>query len=338
MTEYCPICKRELIKAPLCKDTYSIIDCETCGKYIYPHSTAAWIGYVHPFEKDNLKMFLFHNKNDHGLAFIGTEDSYSTYIKNNPNSASYLVSLERVHDWYPQTFAQRIDYILMCLGKHSHYVGEMVNFRFEDFCWLLFIHGERKDNCYIQDELWTQINYFCKYFKDKDYANIILQSNAITNKKEDFHADCQLLTTGWSRVEEINRKNLNNKKAFVAMKFGSETESLREAIKKGIRAAGYEPVIMNEVEHNKQIVPEMLYQIRNSKFVIAELSHHNNGAYYEAGYAFGVGKEVIHICSEKALTDDLHFDVKQVNTITYKDDNLEELSEKIKHRIIATIV
>ena len=55
------------------------------------------------------------------------------------------------------------------------------------------------------------------------------------------------------------------------------------------------------------------------------------------GNAFGVGKEVIHICSEKALTDDLHFDVKQINTITYKDDNLEELSEKIKHRIIATI-
>lgn len=336
MTEYCLICKRELIKDPVYKDTYSIIDCETCGKYIYPHSTAAWIGNVHPFEKDNLKIFLFHN-NGRRPAFIGTEESYSKYIESNPSSASYLVTLEKVHDWYPQTFAQRIDYILMCLGKHSHYVGEMVDFRFEEFCRLLFIHDERKDiNC-LREELWTQIDYFCKYLKDKDYAYICPRTNCSTNKKEDFHADCQLLTTGWSRVEEINRKNLNNKKAFVAMKFSSETESLREAIKKGIRAAGYEPVIMNEVEHNKQIVPEMLYQIRNSKFVIAELSHHNNGAYYEAGYAFGVGKEVIHICSEKALTDDLHFDVKQVNTITYKDDNLEELSEKIKHRIIATI-
>lgn len=301
-----------------------------------PHSTAAWIGNVHPFEKDNLKIFLFHN-NGRRSAFIGTEESYSKYIESNHSSASYLVTLEKVYDWYPQTFAQRIDYILMCLGKHSHYVGEMVDFRFEEFCRLLFIHDERKDiNC-LREELWTQIDYFCKYLKDKDYAYICPRTNCSTNKKEDFHADCQLLTTGWSRVEEINRKNLNNKKAFVAMKFGSETESLREAIKKGIRAAGYEPVIMNEVEHNKQIVPEMLYQIRNSKFVIAELSHHNNGAYYEAGYAFGVGKEVIHICSEKALTDDLHFDVKQVNTITYKDDNIEELSEKIKHRIIATI-
>ena len=326
MNEHCSICKQELIDDPYYNDNITIVNCPLCGKYMYPLSTEELLGKLTPLEKDNLKIFLFHN-NGRRPAFIGTDESYSKYIESNPSRASSLVTLEKVHDWYPQTFAQRIDYMLMSLGQHSHYVGEMVDFRFD----------ERKDINYLREELWTQIDYFCKYLKNKDYANICPRTNCSTNKKEDFHADCQLLTTGWSRIEEINRKNLNNKKAFVAMKFGSETESLREAIKDGIRAAGYEPVIMNEVEHNKQIVPEMLYQIRNSKFVIAELSHHNNGAYYEAGYAFGVGKEVIHICSEKALTDDLHFDVKQVNTITYKDDNLEELSEKIKHRIIATI-
>lgn len=336
MNEHCSICKQELIDDPYYNDNITIVNCPLCGKYMYPLSTEELLGKLTPLEKDNLKIFLFHN-NGRRPAFIGTDESYSKYIESNPSRASSLVTLEKVHDWYPQTFAQRIDYILMCLGKHSHYVGEIVKFRFDDFCRLLFIHDERKDYSHMQKELWTQIEYFCKYFKDKDYAIICPSTNGTTNKKDDFRADCQLLTTGWSRIEEINRKNINNKKAFIAMKFGPETEPLREAIKDGIKAAGYEPVIMNEVEHNKQIVPEMLYQIRNSKFVIAELSHHNNGAYYEAGYAFGVGKEVIHICSEKALTDDLHFDVKQVNTITYKDDNLEELSEKIKHRIIATI-
>ena len=74
---------------------------------------------------------------------------------------------------------------------------------------------------------------------------------------------------------------------------------------------------------------------KNSKFVIAELSHHNNGAYYEAGYALGLGKEVIHICSESELKSGLHFDVAQVNTITYKDVN--EIPEKLKKRIHATI-
>lgn len=119
------------------------------------------------------------------------------------------------------------------------------------------------------------------------------------------------------------------------MQFGVETEELRKKIKESIQEAGYEPVIMDEVEHNHQIVPEMLYQIRNSKFVIAELSHHNNGAYYEAGYALGLGKEVIHICKESELKNGLHFDVAQVNTIVY--ETIDDLPDKIVKRIKATI-
>ena len=92
---------------------------------------------------------------------------------------------------------------------------------------------------------------------------------------------------------------------------------------------------MGEIQHNHQIVPEMLYEIKNSRFVVAELSQHNNGAYYEAGYALGLGKEVIHICSEKELKSKLHFDVAQINTITYKDVN--EIADKLKKRIQVTI-
>lgn len=144
-----------------------------------------------------------------------------------------------------------------------------------------------------------------------------------------------LSAKAWERIYELQKTQSNNKNVFVAMKFGKETEELREKLKEGIREAGYEPIIMDEVEHNHQIVPEMLYQIKNSKFIIAELSHHNNGAYYEAGYALGLGKEVLHICKKSELTSGLHFDVAQVNTIVY--DDIEELPAKIVKRIKATI-
>ena len=121
------------------------------------------------------------------------------------------------------------------------------------------------------------------------------------------------------------------------MKFGDKTMELRKTLKQAISEAGYLPVLIDEVQYNGQIVPEMLYQIRESRFVIAELSHHNNGAYYEAGYALGIGKEVIHICEEKSMGSKLHFDVKQVNTITYKADDLDGLKERLIKRIQATI-
>ncbi len=117
------------------------------------------------------------------------------------------------------------------------------------------------------------------------------------------------------------------------MKFGAETKELREKIKEGLQ--GFNVRIMDEIEHNHQIVPEMLYEIRNSRFVIAELSHHNNGAYYEAGYALGLGKEVIHICRRTEEKNELHFDVAQINTIFY--DSIDEIPEKLRNRIKATI-
>ncbi len=117
------------------------------------------------------------------------------------------------------------------------------------------------------------------------------------------------------------------------MKFGDETINLRKKLKEGIESAGFHARIMDEIEHNQQIVPEMLYEIRNSRYVIAELSHHNNGAYYEAGYALGNGKEAIHICQNEELKKGVHFDVAPINMITY--DSIDELPEKIKKRIQA---
>ena len=56
---------------------------------------------------------------------------------------------------------------------------------------------------------------------------------------------------------------------------------LREAIKLGIRDAGYNPILIDEVEHNELITPELLSHIRNSRFVVVDLTHQNNGAYFE---------------------------------------------------------
>ena len=143
-------------------------------------------------------------------------------------------------------------------------------------------------------------------------------------------------TKGLERIDLLQKGNSNSKTAFVAMSFASEMKTIREAIRSAIESAGYIPRIMDEIEHNHQIVPEMLYEIRQSKFTIAELTGHNNGAYFEAGYALGLGKEVIQICRKDAFGTDGHFDVKQVNTIQWED--IEHLKKALINRINATII
>ena len=66
--------------------------------------------------------------------------------------------------------------------------------------------------------------------------------------------------------------------------------------------------------------------------MIADLTHQNNGAYFEEGYAMGLGKPVIQLCKKNV---DLHFDIAQKNNIIW--DNESDIPLRLKNRIIATI-
>ena len=119
---------------------------------------------------------------------------------------------------------------------------------------------------------------------------------------------------------------------MVAMEFGNNTKLLREAIRQGITDAGYLAVFIDEVQHNDFITPELLKYIKNSKFIVVDLSDRNNGAYFEEGYAMGLGKQVIQLCRCDVK---LHFDIAQKNTIMWEKE--DDIPEKFKNRIIATI-
>jgi nucleoside 2-deoxyribosyltransferase len=65
----------------------------------------------------------------------------------------------------------------------------------------------------------------------------------------------------------------------------------------------------------------MRQQIRDCAFVIADLTHKNNGAYWEAGYAEGLGKPVIYTCNEDIFQNDgTHFDTNHCTTLMWNND------------------
>lgn len=116
------------------------------------------------------------------------------------------------------------------------------------------------------------------------------------------------------------------------MKFGDDTKPLREAIRKGVHDAKYIAIFIDEVQHNDFITPELLKYIRDSKFVVVDLTHKNNGAYFEEGYAMGLGKPVIQLCKQGV---ELHFDMAQKNTIMWTAE--DDIPLLLYNRIKATI-
>ena len=145
---------------------------------------------------------------------------------------------------------------------------------------------------------------------------------------------------GWERIDELRHKENGIKQGFIAMSFDNMAASICNAFKKAIDAAGYAFYISKEEEHNNQVVPEMLFEIQRSKFMVVDVTYPNYGAYYEAGYAQALGKQVI-ICCRKAEHESLvkskrpHFDIAQKQIIVW--ETKEELVKKLKRRIEATV-
>lgn len=70
--------------------------------------------------------------------------------------------------------------------------------------------------------------------------------------------------------------------------------------------------------------------IRRSELVIADLTHGNNGAYWEAGFAEGCGIPVIYICEERAFNlQSTHFDTNHLTTVMWSWDQLDDFEVRL---------
>ena len=116
------------------------------------------------------------------------------------------------------------------------------------------------------------------------------------------------------------------------MKFGNPLldSFVREVIKLATKEIGYDLVDMRDVARAGVIDNLMRTQIRDSAFVIADLTHDNLGAYWEAGYAEGLGKPVIYICEKKKFDEkSTHFDTNHCTTIPWSKDEPEQFSKEL---------
>jgi hypothetical protein len=144
---------------------------------------------------------------------------------------------------------------------------------------------------------------------------------------------------GWSLINRLNTSPVNSKQGFVAMPFADRFLPLfNDALYPGIFNAGYEPVRIDRHEHNNRIDDEIIAGIRRSRFVVADLSMHRGGIYFEAGYALGLGLPVVWTVERTALdNNEVHFDNRQYNFLVWEEGKYDDLARRLTNRIEATI-
>jgi nucleoside 2-deoxyribosyltransferase len=143
----------------------------------------------------------------------------------------------------------------------------------------------------------------------------------------------KITVAGWIEINNM-LKRTDSKNVFVAMMFNDDTNEAWKCIQKAVSELGFNPIRIDKVEFNDEINGQILLNIRQSAFVIADITGHRNGVYFEAGFAMGLKKEVIFACSE-AEFEKKHFDVSHYNIIKWKGE--QDLYEKLKDRIQGTM-
>jgi hypothetical protein len=299
--ERCPICKwggNDVTHQP--DESITWVDCPRCGRFALD---AAWL-------HDAAGGTLAANFDARQTAVLG----YAIH-KSNPQKTwdqdSIRKALER--DYLPSV-AEQAENLIFYLGCEQQSAGDRIELLYLK---VLFLVGATEPH----DILFL--------------VRGLIEENMLVGKLSSQSANIVLTIKGWERFAQLSRGVEASNQGFMAMPFGYEylTRAFYEHWKPASDQAGMPLQRLDENPKAGSISNRMMVEIRRSKYLVAELTHNNPGAYWEAGFAEGLGKPVIYLCEQSFFDDPkngVHFDVSQRQGVIWDADNMREAVEQLK--------
>ncbi len=114
----------------------------------------------------------------------------------------------------------------------------------------------------------------------------------------------KITAKGYQRLRELKRPGRDSRLCFIAMWFRPEMNDVYENaikpaiefIEEGEMEPRFHAVKIDNVEHVNDINDEIIATIRRSRFMVCDLTGYRGGVYFEAGFAYGLGLDIIYTC------------------------------------------
>lgn len=307
----CPVCGTALLKEEDRDDRF-FIDCPTCGPYSLSGSAMRMLEWQLRLRPDARALV------GHVLYKMAAKEQWAMM------SSDVLTAV--VRDSSLPGPQEQLDNLVIWLGENQKNKGEGIRYSrriqaatggldFSEMCFIVQCASERG---LIRPVTFQQFS----------------------DGTRDWDTPLQLSFDGWRYLEELRKGKASSRLAFMAMQFGDEQLDAvyREHFKLAVASTGFELKRLDEGQPAGLIDDRLRVEIRQSRFLIADLSHHNKGAYWEAGYAEGLGKPVIYTCRKDAFnTEGTHFDTNHHLTVMWDPEYVGEAVEKLKATIRATL-
>lgn len=150
----------------------------------------------------------------------------------------------------------------------------------------------------------------------------------------------RLTFKGWERFHELTRAKVDSRRAFMAMPFGNELvrRAYRECFQPAVTQTGFRLETVDEQPQAGSIPDRIRVEVRRARFAVADLTDANSGAYWEAGFAEGLGRPVIYTCNRTYFDKcGIHFDTKHLHTIMWDENDFGAAAKQLKDTIRATL-
>ncbi|MCH8077412.1 MAG: hypothetical protein IIC64_16535 [SAR324 cluster bacterium] len=161
-------------------------------------------------------------------------------------------------------------------------------------------------------------------------------------QNQDSRGKYRVRMAGWDRVTELRRGAIESRQAFMAMKYGDSLldRILEEVFRPAVEQTGFSLKRLDDDPRAGLIDDRLSLELGLSRFLLADMTHGNQGAYWEAGFAEGLGKPVIYTC-EKAVFENNetrpHFDTNHHQNVLWSEGRLDQAAIDLKATIRATL-
>lgn len=306
----CPICNMNSHTS--CNDGLYIVNCDRCGPFNITEELVDDLTDDPKLSKIKYKISSFLKER-----YIRKKERITLFLNEPSNEVEFpvVVTLNSIIQQYPINLSDKIDKALLNLVNISKYPGEKIKII-------------KEDSSMFYPETNNSIEVFF-------IIDSLIKQGFVTGHAG-FPTDLTVTVEGWNRSFELEKdKYSESKQGFIAMWFDKEMDGIaKKGFEQAIIDAGFNPLRIDRKEHNNKIDDEIIAEIKKSKFVVADFSGHRGGVYFEAGFAMGLGKQVIWTCRDDYL-DSIHFDTRQFSHIVW--ENEYDLYKKLYNRIRATI-
>jgi hypothetical protein len=312
MSEVCPICNHILHQAPqMIKPDVKDYSCINCGNYSLS-GTAEFMEQTHLSQYPHKAGVLSHH-----IRKAQRKDLSPFFISSD--------ILERIlEEEYPSPKHQA-DNMILWMGENQKAPSETMDISPQTHQAIIGAN-DRFGVAFILDHL---------------YKNKYLETDQIVpgNSVSPTGLRATLSFKGWQRYEDLKKGISATNLAFMAMEFGDVALDMmfENYFKEAVAQTGFDLQRVIDKPRAGLIDDRIKVDIRTSRFLIADLTHGNKGAYWEAGYAEGLGKPVIYTCEKTVwMKEKTHFDTNHYHTVVWEKKNPNEATENLKATIRAT--